>query len=184
VNYFLQSRRLGFRPWTIADLPLALALWGDPAVTAWLSGPLPEEAIRARLEWEIRQGEQSGVQYWLVFLLETGQFAGCAGLRPKAGNLLELGYYLLPGLWGKGLATEAATAVAHYAFTVLGVEALFAGHHPQNHASQKVLGKLGFERTGEEFYEPSGVVEPVYRLRRSARQGSEEGHQSTNSLQA
>lgn len=184
MNYFLQSRRLGFRPWSIADLPLALALWGDPAVTAWLSGPLPEEAIRARLEREIRQGEQFGVQYWPIFLLQTDAFAGCAGLRPKAEDLLELGYYLVPALWGKGLATEAATAVARYAFTALGVEALFAGHHPGNLASQKVLGKLGFERSGEEFYEPSGVVEPTYRLNRSAWQGSEQGHQSTNSLQA
>ncbi|MEA2746949.1 MAG: hypothetical protein QOI41_1092, partial [Myxococcales bacterium] len=33
-RWFLRSARLGFREWTPADLGLARALWGDPAVTA------------------------------------------------------------------------------------------------------------------------------------------------------
>jgi RimJ/RimL family protein N-acetyltransferase len=168
MDYLLKSARLGFRLWTVDDLPLALALWGDPAVSAWLSGPLSKAAIRARLEREIRQHEKCGIQYWPVFLLATLEHIGCAGLRPKAENLLELGYYLKPAFWGAGLATEAAAAVAEYAFGTLRVEALFAGHHPANRASQRVLEKLGFERAGEEFYEPSGVVEPTYLLPKSS----------------
>jgi len=182
MHYFLQSSRLGFRPWTFEDLPLALALWGDPAVTAWLSGPLSATAIQARLEHEIRQHEQFGLQYWPIFLLTGGEHVGCAGLRPKSADLLELGYYLKPRFWGSGLATEAAAAVAGYAFGTLATETLFAGHHPANAASSKVLARLGFERAGEEFYEPSGVVEPTYLLHRSQWRTAE--HQSTKPLQA
>jgi ribosomal-protein-alanine N-acetyltransferase len=170
---------LGFRTWTLDDLPLALALWGDPAVTAWLSGPLSEASIRSRLEREIRQQTELGMQYWPVFLLATHEHIGCAGLRPKAEGLLELGYYLKPAFWGSGLATEAARAVAEYAFTRLGAEALFAGHHPANTASRGVLTKLGFERTGEEFYEPSGMIEPTYLLQRS--RWPQNNHQSSES---
>lgn len=181
VDYFLKSLRLGFRPWTSDDLPLALALWADPAVSAWLSGPLAAPAIQERLAHEIRQGEQFGIQYWPIFLLASDEHVGCAGLRPKAENLLELGYYLKPAFWGSGLATEAAASVAEYAFTTLAVEALFAGHHPANAASQRVLEKLGFEHAGEEFYEPSGVIEPTYLLLRSVWRASHHGHQSANS---
>lgn len=168
MNYFLKSARLGFRPWTVGDLPLALGLWGDPAVSAWLSGPLSKAAIRARLEREIQQHEEYGIQYWPVFLLASNEHVGCAGLRPKAENLLELGYYLKPTFWGDGFATEAAAIVAEYAFGPLRAQTLFAGHHPANRASQRVLEKLGFERAGEEFYEPSGVIEPTYLLPKSS----------------
>ncbi|HEX4284779.1 MAG TPA: GNAT family N-acetyltransferase [Terracidiphilus sp.] len=169
MDYFLRSSRLGFRPWHIDDLPLAHGLWGDPAVTAWLSGPLSAEAIQKRLEHEIRQRDEVGIQYWPIFLLATGDHVGCAGLRPKEPQVLELGYYLKPAFWGTGLATEAGAALIAYAFTTLDAETLFAGHHPANRASQKVLEKLGFTRAGEEFYKPSGVIEPTYLLQRSRR---------------
>ncbi len=138
-------------------------------MTAWLSGPLSAEAIQKRLEHEIRQRDEVGIQYWPIFLLATGDHVGCAGLRPKEPQVLELGYYLKPAFWGTGLATEAGAALIAYAFTTLDAETLFAGHHPANHASQKVLEKLGFTRAGEEFYEPSGVIEPTYLLQRSRR---------------
>src|SRR5262249_30084596 len=32
-GFFLTTERIGFRTWTAEDLPLALALWGDPQVT-------------------------------------------------------------------------------------------------------------------------------------------------------
>jgi [ribosomal protein S5]-alanine N-acetyltransferase len=179
MDYFLQSSRLGFRSWTVADLPLAFGLWGDPAVSAWLSRTLSSEEIQARLEHEIRQQEEFGIQYWPIFLLASGEHVGCAGLRPKAENLLELGYYLKPAFWGSGLATEAAAAVARYAFSVLNTQMLFAGHHPANRSSQRVLEKLGFERAGEEFYEPSGVIEPTYLLHRSQWSRPQDNHQSS-----
>ena len=66
--------------------------------------------------------------------------------------------------WRQGYAVEAATAVIGYAFTVLKAEGLFAGHNPQNIASQKVLSKLGFHYIGDEFYEPTGRYHPSYEL--------------------
>lgn len=181
MTYFLQSSRLGFRTWTPDDLPLAITLWGDPKVTAWLTRPHSSAEIRERLAHEIRQAEEFDIQYWPVFLLASGEHVGCAGLRPKAKNLLELGYYLKPAFWGSGLASEAAATVANYAFTRMEAETLFAGHHPANRASQRILEKLGFERSGEEFYEPSGVIEPTYLLHRS--RWSQDNHQSSASAQ-
>jgi ribosomal-protein-alanine N-acetyltransferase len=165
MEYFLTSSRLGFRRWTTEDLPLAAQLWGDPSVTGLFGGPYTPEAVRARLELEMRQARKSGVQYWPVFLLENAEHVGCAGLRPCSGpRTLELGFHLRPRFWGKGIATEAARAIVRYGFEVLDLDAIFAGHHPSNTASRNVLVKLGFARTGEEFYPPSGVVEPTYLL--------------------
>lgn len=171
MDYFLKSNRLGFRPWTNEDLPLAQALWGNPKVTARIGGPFSPEQVRARHNSEIRMFESWGIQYWPIFLLADDGHVGCAGFRTYAANesAWELGFHLLPGFWGQGLATEASVAVLEYAFGTLGLDAVVAGHHPSNEASRRVLTKLGFEYTGEEFYEPSGIFEPTYVLRKTDR---------------
>lgn len=198
MDDFLTSERLGFRCWREDDLPLAMELWGDSVVTAMIGGPFTPEQVRMRLANEIAQMRVAGVQYWPVFLLDGGGFAGCAGLRPKTlseshpghenkgaarvehpseigpaqsieTRVYELGFHLLRSCWGRGLAAEAAQAVIAHGFGTLGAEALFAGHHPANEASRRVLLKLGFEYAGEEFYAPSGVIEPVYLLRNQRR---------------
>jgi [ribosomal protein S5]-alanine N-acetyltransferase len=167
VDYFLRSRRLGFRHWADEDFPLAQALWGDPEVTRLFGGPFPQEMVRTRLAHEIRTSEERGIQYWPIFLLEDHQHVGCAGLRPHPAQeaALELGFHLRPSFWGQGLATEAALVVLEYAFSTLGIETIFAGHHPSNDASRRVLGKIGFVYVVDEFYAPSGVMEPIYVFR-------------------
>ena len=59
--------------------------------------------------------------------------------------------------WGQGLAQEAGRAVIEFAFETLGVKGLFAGHHPANDASRRLIEKLGFHFTHEEFYAPTGL---------------------------
>ncbi len=165
-SYFLRTERLGFGRWTLDDLPLAIALWGDPEVTRLLGGPFSEERIKERLSREIDTMTRAGVQYWPIFWIETGDFVGCAGVRPykPEARILELGFHLRPAYWGKGLAAEAGSAVIKFAFTELGSAGLFAGHHPLNLASQRVLEKLGFQQTYEELYPPTGLMHPSYLL--------------------
>jgi RimJ/RimL family protein N-acetyltransferase len=144
--YFLKTPRLGFSHWTKEDLPLALAIWGDPAVTRFVGGPFSAEQVAQRLEREISSVLKFKVQYWPIFLLATGEHVGCAGMRIY--NLQEkiyaLGFYLRPPFWGQGFSTEAGRAVITYAFDTLGASALFAGHNPENTASRTVLARFPF----------------------------------------
>ncbi len=167
-DYFLKTERLGFGYWSSEDLPLAQALWGDPEVSRFLGGPFTEEQIRQRLERHMALMRDYNVQYWPVFLIETGDHVGCGGLQPYRTDegIYELGFHLHRAYWGRGMAEEAARAVIRFAFESLGLETLFAGHHPENAASRRVLGKLGFQYAGEEVYPPSGILEPTYFLRR------------------
>jgi ribosomal-protein-alanine N-acetyltransferase len=167
-SYFLTTLRLGFRHWTKADLPLALALWGDPRVTAFIGGPFSDVDVAKRLNTELRTREESGVQYWPVFLRQTNEHVGCAGLRPHdhSAGILEMGVHLRAEFWGTGLADEAGRAVIQYAFDVLAVQGLFAGHHPENAASKRLLRKLGFRFTHEQLYVPTGRKHPSYLLGR------------------
>jgi [ribosomal protein S5]-alanine N-acetyltransferase len=167
-TYFLKSARLGFRHWTKDDLPLALAVWGDPAVTRFVGDPFSPEQVAQRLDREIASRDTYGIQYWPIFLLESGEHVGCAGMRIY--NLKEkiyaVGFYLRPKFWGHGFSTEAGRAVITYAFDVLGASALFAGHHPENAASKKVLAKLSFQFTHKGLYPPTGLEHDSYLLKR------------------
>jgi [ribosomal protein S5]-alanine N-acetyltransferase len=162
--YFLQSERLGFRTWSEADCDLAMGLWGDPEVTRLIGGPFSEEQVRERLSREIATMQSHGIQYWPIFLLATGEHVGCCGLRPYRVDegTYEIGVHLRRAFWGQGYAPEATQAVTAYAFTTLGVKALFAGHNPANEASRRVLEKLGFRYTHDEYYPPTGLDHPSY----------------------
>lgn len=168
MDYFLRSARLGFRCWREEDLPLAMELWGDPKVTALFGGPFTPEMVQGRLAREIAHMRDFGLQYWPIFLLNGDEHAGCAGLRPYRveERVYELGVHLRPAFWKQGLASEAARAVIDYGFGALGAEGLFAGHHPSNEASRRLLLRLGFVRTHEELYPPTGLMHPSYMLRK------------------
>jgi RimJ/RimL family protein N-acetyltransferase len=155
------SERLVFRTWSEADEPLACALWGDAAVTRHL-GAID---ARARLAEEIACARAHGIQYWPLFSRD-GAFVGCAGLHPHREEARELGYHLRPEFWGRGLAFEAARAVVEFAFGVLDLHTLVGMHGPDNHASKRVLEKLGFTYTHDELYPPTGRMHVAYGLLR------------------
>ncbi len=166
VPYFLKSERLGFRCWSKEDLPLARALWGDIEVTRFFGGPFSDEEISERLQREITRMENYRFQYWPIFSLADNEHVECCGLRPYRleDGVPELGFHLRPKFWGRGLAIEAARAVIPFAFETIGAKALSAGHHPGNVNSRKVLEKLGFHFTHDEFFAQLGMKIPYYLL--------------------
>ena len=167
--YFLKTLRLGFRLWSLGDLRLAVSLWGDTRVTRLIGGPFSEKQIQERLAGEITSMDALRVQYWPIFLLAGGDFAGCCGLRPckSEEKIYELGFHLRPAYWGKGFALESAQGVIAHAFDSLKAQKLLAGHHPENVASRHVLEKLGFRFTHEELYAPTGRLHRCYLLESS-----------------
>jgi ribosomal-protein-alanine N-acetyltransferase len=166
MSYFLASERLCFREWSTADVPLAISLWADASVTALIGGPYSSEQACQRMQREIAIQATSRIQYWPMFFTSTGALVGCCGLHPyrSEDSILELGFHLLPAHWGQGLAFEAAEAVMRYAFDSLGTKGLFAGHHPKNIASERLLHRLGFRYIRHEHYEPTGLQHPSYML--------------------
>jgi RimJ/RimL family protein N-acetyltransferase len=58
----------------------------------------------------------------------------------------HLGYVFDPAHAGHGYATEAVTAVVTHAVDTLGVRRVRAGCFADNHASVRVLEKVGFRR--------------------------------------
>lgn len=61
----------------------------------------------------------------------------------------NLGYWIGEPYWGNGIATESVTLVINYAFSVLGLEEVYAYVYSENKASIRVLEKNGMTKKGE-----------------------------------
>jgi len=129
--------------------------------------------VQERLTKEIINDRLYGVQYWPIFVLRDGTHVGACGIRPYGdaiqrqphqAKVYEIGFHIRSKHWREGFAKEAAAAVMRYAFERLKVGALFAGHHPDNQGSRQLLLKLCFRYTHDEYYKPTGLQHPSYRM--------------------
>lgn len=167
-EFFMKTKRVGFSKWNYSDLNLATQLWGDREVTRFIcaTGMFTKQDIIHRLETEIQNDKLFQIQYWPIIELSTEQLVGCCGIRPFDSEMrsYEIGFHLRKKCWGMGYASEAAKAVIAYSFDALKADKLYAGHHPQNKASKKLLTKLGFQYIGNNYYEPTGLYHLSYEL--------------------
>jgi len=92
----------------------------------------------------------------VVWAIEhEGQAVGCIGLDGVVWQVnalrydrADLGYWLAPTLWGKGLMTEAASAVVRFAFEQIGLHKVATRCFADNAASRRVIEKTGFRFVG------------------------------------
>jgi ribosomal-protein-alanine N-acetyltransferase len=99
-------------------------------------------------EWLGKQDElwAGGKSRPLAITLDGELIGGVGvGTRPDRDDQeWELGYWLGEPYWNRGYASEAAVGLRDHAFEVVGLGQLIAGHYTDNHASGRVLTKLGF----------------------------------------
>lgn len=110
---------------------------------------------------------------WLILNAKSRSAIGWCGLRPgDSPTNPELFYGLTPSAQGKGLASEAARAVLHYALAFPGIESVWAATRVEHAVSVAVMERIGmvFERRGD----LDGVESVVYRARRSTLAGTQQ----------
>jgi len=176
------------------DVRLAIGLWGDAEVTRLFDarGKLSDDDVRSRLKRELANGKfqywpifllRDGTHVGACGLRpynggggggdaknasssdsQKKNQSGSGGGGGGGGGVYEFGVHLRPKFWGDGFASEAGRAVIRYAFETLNVAALFAGHHPDNRGSGRLLAALGFRYTHDEYYAPTGLQHPSYAL--------------------
>jgi RimJ/RimL family protein N-acetyltransferase len=155
----LDTRRLRLRRLCPADEALFVALDSDPEVMRYIGsrGGTPEEIV-ARVRDRIA-ADHGALGWWVIEGRDDGAFHGVAALlRMPDGDDIELAYRLARASWGAGLATEAASALARYAFDQVGLPRLVAVTFPENIASQHVLEKVGFVHDGMSNYQTFQVT--------------------------
>lgn len=147
----LKTRRLELIPLAPDDTPELLRVCNDPAVRRHLfDGELvSEEAAGAMIRRSERDFAEGGVGlFGLRFRGMRGLIGFCGLFVVEEVGEPELAYALLPSWWGRGLATEAARAVAGHAIEGVGLRRVLVAADGANAASARVIGRLGARPRG------------------------------------
>ena len=136
----------------------------DPYLTEFFGGPRDEERIREIFNLLLNQQEQYGFSVGPVYLKETGELIGRAGLvnldfKPVLD--VELACFLLRPHTGKGYPRELCEALIKYAFQTLKAPKVYATVDPKNVAACRVE-KLGMILEKEDVYETLGKTVRFY----------------------
>lgn len=166
----LTTERLLLRERSLGDVSAYLQMDADPQVMRYVGdGRVPDPAVHAeRMRQRIAAGGADGLGVWSVFERDRpAEFLGCVMLSPVARlERIELAYRYRRQVWGQGIAAEAGAACLGYGFDTLGLNEIVALAYPENLRSQRVIAKLGFNRSGSLFAD--GVDLLLYRLERGS----------------
>jgi RimJ/RimL family protein N-acetyltransferase len=122
-------------------------VWNDERVAPTVGGARTEAQLLARIARWRRHWDEHGFGGTLFSERATGTPVGWGGLQHSTigvGDRLTVGYVIAPEAWGRGYATEIATAAVAEAFGVVGADHLYASVLSTNAASRRVLEKAGF----------------------------------------
>jgi RimJ/RimL family protein N-acetyltransferase len=148
----IQTKSLNLVPQTLEQVRAMVAAM-DPSQKAQLSA-----------DWLARLDASTSADPWTHGFFfahrDSGIVVGKGGFKgpPAADGVVEIAYAVDPDHQGKGYATEAAEALATYAFSRGQVRVVRAHTLPEPNASTRVLTKCGFRRVGEVMDPVDGLV--------------------------
>ena len=146
-NVRLQTTRLTLSPCCPSDAADFIDLELDPEVMRYLNGghAVDHEHIDPNATFLMPRGTEPYV--WTARRTTNGAFVGWFCLWPESETLAELGYRLRRMDWGRGLASEGATALINWGFGSGGYDKIVACTMAVNHGSRRVMEKIGMTYT-------------------------------------
>ena len=140
----------------LGDLDAYTRLFADPEVVRFIADGTTADAAETA-EWLARslcRNDREGFDRRSVVLADDGSLIGWCGIAVwdiEGAIERELGFVLARERWGRGYATEAATAMRDHARSAPGETRLISLIHRDNEASKRVARKLGmaYERAAE-----------------------------------
>lgn len=151
----IETERLILRPYVHADAARVLDIHSRLEVIRWLSDPpfVPMadlDEARAWIDnWSTGDGGPTN-RGLAIEVRDTGFVAGTV-MVTKVPNAerdeRQVGWHLHPDSVGHGYATEAAVPLIDEAFAA-GLDEIWCGMYPDNHASAAVASRLGLVDRG------------------------------------
>jgi RimJ/RimL family protein N-acetyltransferase len=174
----LECARVRLRPWRNTDAMDFMAILADAEVMRYFGSGLAYRFKRAVAGLAARVSDLearraiSGLQRhwavhgfgeWAVEERDTRELLGKVGLVhhpdwPLGDVRVEIGWMLARPAWGRGLATEAATAALDDAFERAGLDGVISVARRDNVRSERVMQKLGMRREGATRWRGSDMI--------------------------
>jgi len=145
----IETARLTIRRIVPADVDALFTVYGDAESMRWVGDGQPLTFERCE-QWVRVTEKNYAVRGYGMFALEeraSGRVVGFAGLvHPGGQDEAEIKYALERPSFGRGYATEAASALLDYGRSVAPGRRIIATAFPENVASHRVLAKAGMRR--------------------------------------
>jgi RimJ/RimL family protein N-acetyltransferase len=144
------TERLVLRPIEPGDAGAIFAGYAqDPDVLRYLSfRPHASIADTAAYIARCRANPTAAARTFVLIERNGGGLIGAFDLRQRDIHRLDCGYVLAKSWWGRGLMTEALSAVASWAMAQDAIWRLGAVCDTDNPASARVMEKAGMHREG------------------------------------
>jgi RimJ/RimL family protein N-acetyltransferase len=148
-----ETKRLYIRKLEISDMAVWESFFVDNPYLPFLGLDLTLDAKAQSKDWIERQlwrYEHNKFGHHALIDKQTHKLIGQCGLLSQEIEdklEIEIGYHIMPRLWGRGYATEAAEKFRDYAFHKNVCDSLISIIDVRNIASQKVAEKNGMRKT-------------------------------------
>jgi ribosomal-protein-alanine N-acetyltransferase len=157
----LRTSRLLLRPWRDN---------ADPKVMEYFPSLLTQQQSDEVVARICRHFATHGFGLWVVEAPGVTEFAGFVGLAVPGFEAhftpcVEVGWRLSPETWGRGYATEGATAALDFAFGEAGLREIVSFTVPANLRSRAVMERLGLQRSPDDDFDHPRLP-PGHRLQR------------------
>ena len=148
---YIETERLRLRDWEDKDLLPFQKMNANPQVRRYFPSLLSYRRSEIDMQRMDDILKEKGVGLFAVELKETGEWLGFIGVNyiPKGSKypfkelpFYEIGWRLIPEVWGNGIATEGAKAVIKYA-KEKGITEIYSFTSENNLPSRKVMEKIG-----------------------------------------
>ncbi len=143
----IRTNRLLLRPIRPSDLEDIYRGLSDPQVIEHYGVSFDTlQATKQQMAW-YEQPEQC---WWAICERDSETFYGAVGFNDISSEhqKAEIGLWLLPAYWGKGIMTEVFPAVCPYAFSELGLHRIEGYVNHGNINCKRAMGKLDFQLEG------------------------------------
>ncbi len=156
----LETERLLLRPWQPSDLDDVLRIYSNVEVARFLGKPATTEDDASRiLNRATTHHAEHGFGLFAMVEKASARVIGSCGLKHlENGPDIELLYHVARDRWRLGFASEAARTCLQHGFTTLDFDRIVAIVHPLNHASMRVLQKVGMRVCGVGYYYGTDVI--------------------------
>lgn len=141
-----ETNRLFLQTWELQDFPAFALIARDPAVMRFIADGKPWSDSRIGWFMGLQRAHQHSLGYccWKLIEKDTSDLIGFCGIAPVFSlGETEIGWWLKPSHWHRGLAFESASRVERAAFDEHGVERLVARVYKENYSSVRLIQKLG-----------------------------------------
>jgi [ribosomal protein S5]-alanine N-acetyltransferase len=147
----LRTKGLLLRSFDDRDLDNVFLGLSHPEVTRYYGVHYTSrESAKNQMSWFAELRDNGTGIWWAACSPDDNLFYGAAGFNNlnKEHKKAEIGFWLMPEFWGRGMMREAIGAIVDYGFGFLGLHRIEAMVEKENGNCKRVMAKLDFLHEG------------------------------------